>query len=37
MALDKDDTLEEANFLMGKLYEEGLSVDSNIKNAIKYY
>ena len=37
MALTKDDTIGEANFLLGRLYEEGLSVDHNVEYSYKYY
>lgn len=36
-ALAKDETLTEANYLLGMLFEEGLSVDINHENAYKYY
>ena len=37
VALSKDETNAEANFLMAKLYEEGCSVDRNLHLAISYY
>jgi TPR repeat protein len=36
-ALAKDETLTEANFLLGSLFEDGLSVDLSPENAYKYY
>ena len=33
MALAQDENLPEANFLLGLLYEEGLSIDKNIELA----
>ncbi len=37
MALSHNSDIRDAHFLMGKLYEKGLSVDHNLKTAFECY
>lgn len=37
VCLDHNDNIQDAHFLMGFLYEQGLSVDKNLKAAFEHY
>lgn len=37
LALSHEPTMADANYLLGTLYEQGLSVDMNHEHAFRYY